>query len=138
MAMKEYLTLHTDENWEQQAAALRKFTRTGAMLSLSESERREKAQELMDLAEKIAYSEGISEEEAYNRYLKYRPRDEQLQEQAKQMVFAESEVDAGLLAGCAANGIREISVMPDDEYMNYLATDCVNALFPPKNGNQIK
>lgn len=54
------------------------------------------------------------------------------------MVFAESEVDAGLLAGCAANGIREISVMPDDEYMNYLATDCVDALFPPKNGNQMK
>lgn len=127
-----------DMTLAQQAAELRKFTRTGAMLSLSESERREKAQELMDLAEKIAYSEGISEEEAYNRYLKYRPRDERLQEQAKQMVFAESEVDAGLLAGCAANGIREISVMPDDEYMNYLATDCVDALFPPKNGNQIK
>ena len=138
MAMKENSTLHTDENWEQQAAELRKFTRAGAMLSLSESEQRKKAQELMDLAEKIAYSEGISEEEAYNRYLKYKPINEQLQEQAKRMVFAESEVDAGLLAGCAANGIREISVMPDDEYMNHLATDCVDALFPPKNGNQIK
>ena len=133
MAMKENSTLHTDENWEQQAAELRKFTRAGAMLSLSESEQRKKAQELMDLAEKIAYSEGISEEEAYNRYLKYRPRNEQLQEQAKQMVFAESEVDVGLLAGCAAHGIREINVMPDDEYMNHLATDCVDALFPPKN-----
>lgn len=133
MAMKENLTLHTDENWEQQAAALRKFTRIGAMLSLSESEQRKKAQELMDLAEKIAHSEGISEEEAYNRYLTYKPRNEQLQEQAKQMVFAESEVDVGLLAGCAAHGIREINVMPDDEYMNHLATDCVDALFPPKN-----
>ena len=49
------------------------------------------------------------------------------------MVFAESEVDVGLLAGCAAHGIREINVMPDDEYMNHLATDCVDALFPPKN-----
>ena len=133
MAMKENSTLHTDENWEQQAAELRKFTRAGAMLSLSESEQRKKAQELMDLAEKIAYSEGISEEEAYNRYLKYRPRNEQLQEQAKQMVFAESEVDVGLLAGCAAHGIREINVMPDDAYINSFAIDCVDALFPPKN-----
>ncbi len=49
------------------------------------------------------------------------------------MIFAESEVDAGLLVGCAVNGIRGINVMSDDEYMNYLATDCVNALFPPKN-----
>ena len=103
------------------------------MLSLSESEQRKKAQELMDLAEKIAHSEGISEEETYNRYLTYKPRNEQLQEQAKQMVFAESEGDVGLLAGCAAHGIREINVMPDDEYMNHLATDCVDALFPPKN-----
>ena len=48
----------------------------------------------MELAEKIAYSEGISEEEAYNRYLKCRPRDERLQEAGKTiMVFAESEVD---------------------------------------------
>lgn len=42
MAMKENSTLHTDENWEQQAAELRKFTRAGAMLSLSESEQRKK------------------------------------------------------------------------------------------------
>ena len=122
-----------DRTLVQQTAEWRKFTRAGAMLNLSESEQREKAQELVNLAEKIAHSEGISEEEAYNRYLKYRPRDEQLQERVKHMVFAESEVDAGLLAGCAANGIREISVMPDDEYMNHLATDCVDALFPPKN-----
>lgn len=60
-------------------------------------------------------------------------RKEQVQEQAKHMIFAESEVDAGLLVGCAVNGIRGINVMSDDEYMNYLATDCVNALFPPKN-----
>lgn len=138
MAMKENSTLHTDENWEQQAAELRKFTRAGAMLSLSESEQRAKAQELMNLAEKIAHSEGISEEEAYNRYLKYKSGDEQLQEQAKQMVFAESEVDAGLLAGCAAHGIREINVMPDDGYINSCATDCVDALFQPKRKSRKK
>lgn len=87
---------------------------------------------------KTGNSDAFFREKCLTKNMKYRPRDERLQEQAKQMVFAESEVDAGLLAGCAANGIREISVMPDDEYMNYLATDCVDALFPPKNGNQIK
>ena len=113
-------------------ANLRKFTKAEEMLRLSESEQREKAQEMMAFVNQIAQERGISEEEAYGIFYRGKTKREQLQEQAKQMVFAESEVDAGLLAGCAANGIREISVMPDDEYMNYLATDCVDALFPPK------
>ena len=107
------------------------------MLSLSESERREKAQELMDLAEKIAYSEGISEEEAYNRYLKYRPEMSGCRSRQNRWFLQRARSMQVCWLGVLRT-VSEISVMPDDEYMNYLATDCVDALFPPKNGNQIK
>lgn len=112
---------------------LREYTNKEKMVQLSGDESQRKAAEIVAAVTAIAQERGLSEEEAYEVFLHGKTRKEQVQEQAKHMVFAESEVDAGLLVGCAANGIREINVMPDDEYMNYLATDCVNALFPPKN-----
>ena len=112
---------------------LREYTNKEKMVQLSGDESQRKAAEIVATVTAIAQERGLSEEEAYEVFLHGKTRKEQVQEQAKHMVFAESEVDAGLLVGCAANGIREINVMPDDEYMNYLATDCVNALFPPKN-----
>ena len=112
---------------------LREYTNKEKMVQLSGDESQCKAAEIVAAVTAIAKERGLSEEEAYEVFLHGKTRKEQVQEQAKHMVFAESEVDAGLLVGCAVNGIREINVMPDDEYMNYLATDCVNALFPPKN-----
>ena len=112
---------------------LREYTNEEKMVQLSGDESQRKAAEIVAAVTAIAQERGLSEEEAYEVFLHGKTRKEQVQEQAKHMVFAESEVDAGLLVGCAANGIRRINVMPDDEYMNYLATDCVNALFPPKN-----
>lgn len=112
---------------------LREYTNKEKMVQLSGDESQCKAAEIVAAVTAIAQERGLSEEEAYEVFLYGKTRKEQVQEQAKHMVFAESEVDAGLLVGCAANGIRRINVMPDDEYMNYLATDCVNALFPPKN-----
>ena len=112
---------------------LREYTNKEKMVQLSGDESQRKAAEIVAAVTAIAQERGLSEEEAYEVFLYGKTRKEQVQEQAKHMVFAESEVDAGLLVGCAVNGIREINVMPDDEYMNYLATDCVNALFPPKN-----
>lgn len=112
---------------------LREYTNKEKMVQLSGDESQRKAAEIVAAVTAIAQERGLSEEEAYEVFLHGKTRKEQVQEQAKHMVFAESEVDAGLLVGCAANGIREINIMPDDEYMNYLATDCVNALFPPKN-----
>lgn len=115
---------------------LREYTNKEKMVQLSGDESQRKAAEIVAAVTAIAQERGLSEEEAYEVFLHGKTRKEQVQEQAKHMVFAESEVDAGLLVGCAANGIREINVMPDDEYMNYLATDCVNALFPPKTENK--
>lgn len=112
---------------------LREYTNKKKMVQLSGDESQRKAAEIVAAVTAIAQERGLSEEEAYEVFLHGKTRKEQVQEQAKHMVFAESEVDAGLLVGCAANGIRRINVMPDDEYMNYLATDCVNALFPPQN-----
>ena len=112
---------------------LREYTNKEKMVQLSGDESQRKAAEIVAAVTAIAQERGLSEEEAYEVFLHGKTRKEQVQEQTKHMVFAESEVDAGLLVGCAVNGIREINVMPDDEYMNYLATDCVNALFPPKN-----
>lgn len=112
---------------------LREYTNKEKMVQLSGDESQRKAAEIVAAVTAIAQERELSEEEAYEVFLHGKTRKEQVQEQAKHMVFAESEVDAGLLVGCAANGIRRINVMPDDEYMNYLATDCVNALFPPKN-----
>lgn len=112
---------------------LREYTNKEKMVQLSGDESQRKAAEIVAAVTAIAQERGLSEEEAYEVFLYGKTRKEQVQEQAKHMVFAENEVDAGLLVGCAKNGIREINVMPDDEYMNYLATDCVNALFPPKN-----
>ena len=115
---------------------LREYTNKEKMVQLSGDESQRKAAEIVAAVTAIAQERGLSEEEAYEVFLYGKTRKEQVQEQAKHMVFAESEVDAGLLVGCAANGIRRINVMPDDEYMNYLATDCVNALFPPKTENK--
>ena len=112
---------------------LREYTNKEKMVQLSGDESQRKAAEIVAAVTAIAKERGLSEEEAYEVFLHGKTSKEQVQEQAKHMVFSESEVDAGLLVGCAVNGIREINVMPDDEYMNYLATDCVNALFPPKN-----
>lgn len=112
---------------------LREYTNKEKMVQLSGDESQRKAAEIVAAVTAIAQERGLSEEEAYEVFLHGKTRKEQVQEQAKHMVFAESEVDAGLLVGCAANGIRRINVMPDDEYMSYLATDCVNALFPPKD-----
>lgn len=112
---------------------LREYTNKEKMVQLSGDESQRKAAEIVAAVTAIAQERGLSEEEAYEVFLYGKTRKEQVQEQAKHIVFAENEVDAGLLVGCAMNGIREINVMPDDEYMNYLATDCVNALFPPKN-----
>ena len=112
---------------------LREYTNKEKMAQLSGDESQRKAAEIVAAVTAIAQERGLSEEEAYEVFLHGKTRKEQVQEQAKHMVFSKSEVDAGLLVGCAANGIRRINVMPDDEYMNYLATDCVNALFPPKN-----
>lgn len=127
--IRKWWLVRRDVDWIN----LRKFTKAEEMLRLSETERIEKAQEMMAFVNQMAEERGISEESAYRIFYHGTRRNEQLQEQAKQMVVSESEVDAGLLVGCAVNGIRGINVMPDDEYMNYLATDCVNALFPPKN-----
>lgn len=115
---------------------LREYTNKEKMVQLSGDESQCKAAEIVAAVTAIAQERGLSEEEAYEVFLYGKTRKEQVQEQEKHMVFAESEVDAGLLVGCAVNGIREINVMPDDEYMNYLATDCVNALFPPKTENK--
>lgn len=115
---------------------LREYTNKEKMVQLSGDESQRKAAEIVAAVTAIAQERGLSEEEAYEVFLYGKTRKEQVQEQAKHMVFAENEVDAGLLVGCAMNGIREINVMPDDEYMNYLATDCVNALFPPKTENK--
>lgn len=123
--------------WEEVGLMnLRKYTNKEKMVQLSGDESQRKAAEIVAAVTAIAKERGLSEEEAYEVFLHGKTRKEQVQEQEKHMVFAESEVDAGLLVGCAANGIRRINVMPDDEYMNYLATDCVNALFPPKTENK--
>lgn len=132
------LSKKTVYRWWEEASLmnLREYTNKEKMVQLSGDESQRKAAEIVAAVTAIAKERGLSEEEAYEVFLHGKTRKEQVQEQAKHMVFAESEVDAGLLVGCAANGIRRINVMPDDEYMNYLATDCVNALFPPKTENK--
>lgn len=132
------LSKKTVYRWWEKAGLmnLREYTNKEKMVQLSGDESQRKAAEIVAAVTAIAKERGLSEEEAYEVFLHGKTRKEQVQEQEKHMVFAESEVDAGLLVGCAANGIRRINVMPDDEYMNYLATDCVNALFPPKTENK--
>lgn len=132
------LSKKTVYRWWEEAGLmnLREYMNKEKMVQLSGDESQRKAAEIVAAVTAIAKERGLSEEEAYEVFLHGKTRKEQVQEQAKHMVFAESEVDAGLLVGCAANGIRRINVMPDDEYMNYLATDCVNALFPPKTENK--
>lgn len=132
------LSKKTVYRWWKEAGLmnLREYTNKEKMVQLSGDESQRKAAEIVAAVTAIAKERGLSEEEAYEVFLHGKTRKEQVQEQEKHMVFAESEVDAGLLVGCAANGIRRINVMPDDEYMNYLATDCVNALFPPKTENK--
>lgn len=129
------LSKKTVYRWWEEAGLmnLREYMNKEKMVQLSGDESQRKAAEIVAAVTAIAKERGLSEEEAYEVFLHGKTRKEQVQEQAKHMVFAESEVDAGLLVGCAVNGIRGINVMPDDEYMNYLATDCVNALFPPEN-----
>lgn len=132
------LSKKTVYRWWEEAGLmnLREYTNKEKMVQLSGDESQRKAAEIVAAVTAIAKERGLSEEEAYEVFLHGKTRKEQVQEQEKHMVFAESEVDAGLLVRCAANGIRRINVMPDDEYMNYLATDCVNALFPPKTENK--
>ena len=132
------LSKKTVYRWWEEAGLmnLREYANKEKMVQLSGDESQRKAAEIVAAVTAIAKERGLSEEEAYEVFLHGKTRKEQVQEQAKHMVFAESEIDAGLLVGCAANGIRRINVMPDDEYMNYLATDCVNALFPPKTENK--
>lgn len=132
------LSKKTVYRWWEEAGLmnLREYMNKEKMVQLSGDESQRKAAEIVAAVTAIAKERGLSEEEAYEVFLHGKTRKEQVQEQAKHMVFAESEIDAGLLVGCAANGIRRINVMPDDEYMNYLATDCVNALFPPKTENK--
>ena len=132
------LSKKTVYRWWEEAGLmnLREYTNKEKMVQLSGDESQRKAAEIVAAVTAIAKERGLSEEEAYEVFLHGKTRKEQVQEQEKHMVFAESEVDAGLLVGGAANGIRRINVMPDDEYMNYLATDCVNALFPPKTENK--
>lgn len=132
------LSKKTVYRWWEEAGLmnLREYMNKEKMVQLSGDESQRKAAEIVAAVTAIAKERGLSEEEAYEVFLHGKTRKEQVQEQEKHMVFAESEVDAGLLVGCAANGIRRINVMPDDEYMNYLATDCVNALFPPKTENK--
>lgn len=132
------LSKKTVYRWWEEAGLMNlcEYTNKEKMVQLSGDESQRKAAEIVAAVTAIAKERGLSEEEAYEVFLHGKTRKEQVQEQAKHMVFAESEVDAGLLVGCAANGIRRINVMPDDEYMNYLATDCVNALFPPKTENK--
>lgn len=132
------LSKKTVYRWWEEAGLmnLSEYTNKEKMVQLSGDESQRKAAEIVAAVTAIAKERGLSEEEAYEVFLHGKTRKEQVQEQEKHMVFAESEVDAGLLVGCAANGIRRINVMPDDEYMNYLATDCVNALFPPKTENK--
>ena len=132
------LSKKTVYRWWEEAGLMNlcEYTNKEKMVQLSGDESQRKAAEIVAAVTAIAKERGLSEEEAYEVFLHGKTRKEQVQEQEKHMVFAESEVDAGLLVGCAANGIRRINVMPDDEYMNYLATDCVNALFPPKTENK--
>lgn len=132
------LSKKTVYRWWEEAGLmnLREYMNKEKMVQLSGDESQRKAAEIVAAVTAIAKERGLSEEEAYEVFLHGKTRKEQVQEQAKHMVFAESEIDAGLLVGCAANGIRRINVMPDDEYMHYLATDCVNALFPPKTENK--
>lgn len=132
------LSKKTVYRWWEEAGLMNlcEYTNKEKMVQLSGDESQRKAAEIVAAVTAIAKERGLSEEEAYEVFLHGKTRKEQVQEQAKHMVFAESEIDAGLLVGCAANGIRRINVMPDDEYMNYLATDCVNALFPPKTENK--
>lgn len=99
---------------------LREFADKAKMNSLSAVDRYIKANDIVVAVTKIAEERGISEEEAYEVFLYGKTRKEQLQEQAKQIVFAESEITADLLVGLADNGIREINIAPDDEYMEYL------------------
>ena len=101
--IRKWWLVRRDVDWIN----LRKFTKAEEMLRLSETERIEKAQEMMAFVNQMAEERGISEESAYRIFYHGTRRNEQLQEQAKQMVVSESEVDAGLLVGCAL--IEEIA-----------------------------
>ncbi len=99
---------------------LREYTDKEKMVQLSADESQRKAAEIMAAVTAIAQERGLSEEEAYEVFLHGKTRKEQVQEQTKHMVFAESEVTPALLAGLADKGVREISILPDDEYAAYL------------------
>ncbi len=99
---------------------LREYTDKEKMVQLSADESQRKAAEIMAAVTAIAQERGLSEEEAYEVFLHGKTRKEQVQEQTKHMVFAEREVTPALLAGLADKGVREISILPDDEYAAYL------------------
>lgn len=58
---------------------------------------------------------GLSKPTVYKWWKEY-ATDKELQEEAKNIVFCESEVTPQLLSAMAARGIREINVVPDDQY----------------------
>ena len=99
---------------------LRKWTNKAEMIKLSDAERVEKAKKIMEEVARIAKKRGLSEEDAYEVFLTGKTRKEQLQEEAKRIVFAESEVNAELLDALAKNGVREINIVPDDEYIEQI------------------
>lgn len=95
---------------------LRVYTNKEEMVKLDSNLRKKISKEIVELVQKLAFEKGISEEEAYAEFRTGKTRQKRLQEQADNLVFAESEVTIGLLDKMASAGVRSIRVVPDEDY----------------------
>lgn len=99
--------------------------------------RQQIAQYIMGNTEQIADGMQISQEEAYEIYIKHvrkrlaeavEAEEEELRQNIANTVFAESEVTPEFLEALANHGIRTINTVPDDEYEQYIFNEYIRNL----------
>lgn len=86
------------------------------MARLSREEQQKVARMIEKRMQEIAEQENISEEEAYEQFRKRNKEPDPLQVQADKLIFAESEMTPEFMMALAEKGIRNVQVVPDEEY----------------------
>lgn len=95
-----------DKWWAVDDDKLRSFTKRSTMVAMSVDDAQTVAQQIVERVKEIAEENQISEEQAYDLFL--HGQDE--------LIFADSEITVGMMDRLAKQGVRSISVVPDDEY----------------------
>lgn len=102
--------------WNMNDKQLYRYTDRQTMARLSREEQQKVARMIEKRMQEIAEQENISEEEAYEQFRKRNKEPDPLQVQADKLIFAESEMTPEFMMALAEKGIRNVQVVPDEEY----------------------